>query len=271
MIHISEKEFKLLSDFIHVNYGIHMKEEKQTLLMGRLNKVLYELEFDNFTDYYKYLVADHTGKAVEVLIDKITTNHTFFMRESDHFMFFKDHVLPYLKVTVKNKDLRVWCAASSTGEEPYTLAMLISDFFDTEYSQWDTKLLATDLSPAALEVAKRGEYSVNRIAELPQHWKTKYFESVDKHTMVVKNQIRDEVIYRQLNLVDPCFPFKKKFHVIFCRNVMIYFDSQTKDELVRKMYDLLEHGGYLFVGHSESINRDISAFKYIRPAVYQKL
>lgn len=271
MIHITDKEFRLLSEFIHVNYGIHMKEEKQTLLMGRLNKVLYELGFNTFTEYYHYLVNDKSGKAVEVLIDKITTNHTFFMRESDHFMFFKDHVLPYLKSTVRNKDLRIWCAASSTGEEPYTLAMIIADFFDADYDYWDTKLLATDLSLGALEVARKGIYSKQRLEDIPQHWKTKYFDPVDTENMMIKNRLKDEVIYRQLNLVDPMFPFKKKFHVIFCRNVMIYFDTKTKDELIRKMYDSLENGGYLFVGHSESINRDATAFKYIRPAVYRKI
>ncbi len=271
MINITDKEFNLLTEFIKKNYGIHLKKEKQTLVTGRLHKVLTELGFDNFTDYYKYLNTDTTGEALAVLIDKITTNHTFFMREADHFVFFKDHVLPYLKSTIKNHDLRVWCAASSTGEEPYTLAMTIADFFEGDFTTWDHKILASDLSQVALDSAKKGVYGIERIRELPLSWKSKYFTKFDAENMVVKDKIKQEVIYRRFNLVDEVFPFKKKFHVIFCRNVMIYFDVNTKETLINKMYDLLEVGGYLFIGHSESLNRETTAFKYIRPAVYRKI
>lgn len=271
MINITDKEFNLLSEFIQNNYGIHLKKEKQTLVTGRLHKVLNELGFDNFTDYYRYLNTDKTGEAVAVLVDKITTNHTFFMREADHFIFFRDQVLPYLKSSIKNNDLRVWCAASSTGEEPYTLAMTIADFFEGDFTAWDTKVLATDLSQVALDSAKKGVYGIDRIQELPLSWKSKYFTKYDAENMIVKDKIKQEVIYRRFNLVDEVFPFKKKFHVIFCRNVMIYFDVKTKETLINKMYDLLEVGGYLFIGHSESLNRDTTAFKYIRPAVYRKI
>lgn len=271
MISISDKEFTLLSEFIQKNYGIHLKKEKQTLLTGRLHKVLSELGFNNFTDYYNYLITDKSGKAIAELVDKITTNHTFFMREPDHFVYFRDQVLPYLKSTIKGNDLRIWCAASSTGEEPYTLAMIIKDFFERDLMDWDTKLLATDISQVALETAKKGIYPNERTLDLPNIWKTKYFNKIDANNMVVKEQIKNEVIYRRFNLVDDVFPFRKKFHVIFCRNVMIYFDNKTKETLVNKMYDLLEDGGYLFIGHSESLNRETTLFKYIRPAVYRKI
>lgn len=271
MISISDKEFTLLSEFIQKNYGIHLKKEKQTLLTGRLHKVLSELGFNNFTDYYNYLITDKSGKAIAEFVDKITTNHTFFMREPDHFVYFRDQVLPYLKSTVKGNDLRIWCAASSTGEEPYTLAMIIKDFFERDFMAWDTKLLATDISQAALETAKKGIYPNERTIDLPNIWKTKYFNKIDANNMVVKEQIKNEVIYRRFNLVDDVFPFRKKFHVIFCRNVMIYFDNKTKETLINKMYDLLEDGGYLFIGHSESLNRETTPFKYIRPAVYRKI
>ncbi len=271
MISISDKEFRLLSEFIQKNYGIHLKKEKQTLLTGRLHKVLSELGFNNFTDYYNYLITDKSGKAIAEFVDKITTNHTFFMREPDHFVYFRDQVLPYLKSTIKGNDLRIWCAASSTGEEPYTLAMIIKDFFERDFMAWDTKLLATDISQAALETAKKGIYPNERTIDLPNIWKTKYFNKIDANNMVVKEQIKNEVIYRRFNLVDDVFPFRKKFHVIFCRNVMIYFDNKTKETLINKMYDLLEDGGYLFIGHSESLNRETTPFKYIRPAVYRKI
>ena len=270
MVAITEKEFKQLSDYIKYNYGIHLKKEKMTLVTGRLHNVLQQAGFNNFTDYFNHVISDKSGSAVVTLIDKITTNHTFFMREADHFYYFRDKVLPFLSNSIKDKDLRIWCAACSTGEESYTLAMLIDEFFGKEKSYWDTKVLATDISEKVLETAKKGIYSNERIAPLPAHWKKSYFVKCNEENSVLTDKIRNEVIYRKFNLTDPVFPFKKRFHTIFCRNVMIYFDSRTKTELISKFYDSLEYGGYLFIGHSESINRDTTRFKYIMPAVYRK-
>ncbi|MCX7921990.1 MAG: protein-glutamate O-methyltransferase CheR [Clostridia bacterium] len=267
---ITEKEFKLLSEFIKENYGIHLKQEKQSLLTGRLYNVLVQNNFKNFSEYYEYIVSDKTGDAVVTLIDKITTNHTFFMREAQHFYYFRDKVLPYLSNTVKDRDLRIWSAACSTGEEPYTLAMILDQFFGKEKLCWDTKVLATDISNKVLEIAKKGVYSDEKIAPLPSHWKTNYFKKYDDDNSVLVDKIRNEVIYRKFNLMEKAFPFKRRFHVIFCRNVMIYFDNKTKEELVDKLYEMTEYGGYLFIGHSESINRDITGFRYIMPSVYRK-
>lgn len=271
MLKITENEFKLLTELIKKNYGIHLKKEKETLIIGRLHKVLSELGFTTFTEYYKYLVSDKTGHALEVLIDKISTNHTFFMREPEHFYFFRDHLLPYFKSVIKDRDFRLWCAASSTGEEPYTLAMILTDYFEKIVPTWDTKLLATDISQSALSTAKSGIYSKERLEDLPAMWKNKYFLKKDNQNLIITEKIKREVIYRRFNLIDDVFPFKKRFHVIFCRNVMIYFDAATKEQLVNKLYDQLEEGGYLFIGHSESINREASNFKYIKPAVYRKV
>lgn len=271
MIPISDKEFNQLATFIHNNYGIHLKKEKQTLITGRLHKVLSELGLKSFSEYYEYLVKDKTGVALAVLVDKITTNHTFFMREAEHFAYFRDQVLPFWKANIKNHDLRVWCAASSTGEEPYTLAMILSDFFESQKNLWDTKVLATDISQSALTTAKAGIYSNDRLAEIPAFWKSKYFVKHDQLNMRVTESLKHQVLYRTFNLIDEVYPFKKKMHVIFCRNVMIYFDQKTKEVLIDKLYDLLEPGGFLFIGHSESLNREKTAFKYIRPAVYRKI
>lgn len=270
MLPITDKEFDRLSDFIKSHYGIHLKREKKTLMIGRLHKVLIARGVSDFTAYYEKLIKDETGRMVGELVDRISTNHTFFMRESDHFDFFKTAVLPPLKEGLKHRDLRVWCAASSTGEEPYTLAMIIKDVFENEAGSWDTKLLATDISTSALETAKAGIYELERIAPLPSIWKKRYFKSVDKSKVVVTDDIKRNVLFRKLNLMDHPYPFKKKLHVIFCRNVMIYFDQHTKDQLIKAFYNALEDGGYLFIGHSESINRTNNPFKYIRPSVYQK-
>jgi chemotaxis protein methyltransferase CheR len=270
MVTITKKEFKLLADFIRSNYGIRLKEEKQALVTGRLHNVLIQNNLKNFSEYYDYIVSDKTGKAIITLIDKITTNHTFFMRESDHFFYFRDKVLPYLKNTIKDNDLRIWSAGCSTGEEPYTIAMIIDEFFGKEKMWWDTKVLATDISSKVLEEAIKGIYNNEEIATLPSGWKLNYFKKLNDEKSILVDKIRNEVIYRKFNLMQETFPFKKKFHVIFCRNVMIYFDAPTKCELVNKFYDLTEHGGYLFIGHSEALNRNEAKYKYIMPAVYRK-
>jgi chemotaxis protein methyltransferase CheR len=271
MVRISQKEFYELTRYIKDNFGIHLKEEKKTLVLGRLQNELKKKGFNNFTDYLDYVRTDKTGGASVILIDKISTNHTFFMREPEHFNFFKNTVLPYLKKTVTDHDLRVWCAASSSGEEAYTLAMLIDEIYGLEKNQWDTKILATDISENILEIAKKGIYSKDQIEVLPVKWKTNYFREYGKDQVVIKDLIKQEVIFRRFNLIDKHFPFKRRFHTIFCRNVMIYFDNPTKIELVNKFYEQLEYGGYLFIGHSESLNKEMTKLKYIMPSVYQKI
>lgn len=270
MIKINEKEFKQIADYIKENYGIQLKEEKMALVNGRLQGLLNQHNFKSFTEYFSYVMADKTGDAVISLINKITTNHTFFMREPEHFNYFRDKVLPYLSQTVTDRDLRVWSAGCSTGEEPYTLAMIIDEFFGAEKRNWDSKILATDISLRALEDAKKGVYSNKDIAPMPPMWKQNYFTKYDAESSVVSDNIKAEVIYRRFNLMSQTFTFKKKFHTIFCRNVMIYFNNETKHEVVNRFYDATEKGGYLFIGHAESLNRELTKFKFIMPAVYRK-
>jgi len=269
VLNITYKEFKLLAEYIEKNYGIHLRDEKQSLVAGRLHNVLSQMGFTSFKDYYDYLINDKSGQAGIVLVNKITTNHTYFMREVDHFYYFRDKVLPYLVGTVKDKDLRIWSAACSTGEEPYTLAMIVDEFLDKDKMFWDSKILATDISNNVLEIAGKGIYNNEKIQPLPIQWKTKYFKRYDDEYWIVDERIKAEIIFRKFNLMD-MLPFKKKFHVIFCRNVMIYFDQKTKEALINRLYDALDYGGYLFIGHSESINRESSRFKYVCPAVYRK-
>ena len=271
MIKITEEEFLRLSAYIKANYGINLKKEKEMLVMGRLQNVLIENGFKSFTDYYQYIRSDKTGKAVNELINKITTNHTFFMREADHFCYFRDYVLPYLSRAVRDKDLRIWSAGCSSGEEPYTLAMLMEEYFDKEKVWWDTKILATDLSSKALSKAILGIYKKEALDSLPPNWRLNYFKKSDNENSEIVDKIKKEVIFRKFNLMEETFPFKKKFHVIFCRNVMIYFDEETKMELVNKFYEYMEHGGYLFIGHSESLVRGKTKFRYLMPAVYRKI
>lgn len=271
MLTITDKEFKQLVEFIKKNYGINLREEKRNLLISRLHNELLQHGFTNFSEYYEYINSDRTGGAVTTLINKITTNHTFFMREEDHFHYFKQEVLPYFYNTIKDRDLRIWSAGCSSGEEPYTLVMIIDEFFGKEKSLWDTKILATDISTKVLEKAKKGVYSQENVEALPTAWKFNYFNKMNDKNFVVADGIKNEVIYRKFNLMDTSFPFKRKFHVIFCRNVMIYFDAETKKKLINKYYDSLEYGGYLFIGHSESISQEELKYAYVMPSVYRKM
>lgn len=271
LITINQKEFNQLTAFIKANYGIHLKAEKEALVMGRLQNVLIQNGIKSFTEYYEYLITDKTGIAVSTLLDKITTNHTFFMREAEHFNYFRDVALPYLEKKVMDRDLRIWCAGCSSGEEPYTLAMILDEYCEKNKLYWDKKILATDISNKVLEEAKKGEYTNKEVETLPAKWKISYINRKDTEYSVFCDKIRNEVLFRKFNLMETVFPFKKKFHVIFCRNVMIYFDERTRTNLVNKFCNLLEPGGYLFIGHSEALNREKTSLKYIMPAVYRKI
>lgn len=271
MITITQKEFGLLTAFIKTNYGIYLKSEKETLVIGRLQNVLIQNGFTSFSQYYDYLMADKSGMAVSTLLDKITTNHTFFMREAEHFIYFKETVLPYLERVVTDRDLRIWCAGCSSGEEPYTLAMILDEYFDKNRLYWDKKVLATDISSKVLEEAVKGIYKSKEMEVLPSIWKLNYITKINEENSELKDNIKNEVIFRKFNLMEGVFPFRKKFHVIFCRNVMIYFDDKTRYNLVQKFYNLLEPGGYLFIGHSEALNRETTNLKYVMPAVYRKI
>lgn len=270
MISINDGDFKNLTQFIKNNYGINLTQ-KRTLIEGRLSNIIIEKGFDSFSDYLNYVFNDKTGEEIVVLINKLTTNHTYFMRESKHFDYVRDTVMPYLAKTVKDRDLRVWSAGCSTGEEPYTLEMIMQDFFGPGLRTWDTQILATDISNRALEIARRGIYSEAAVNEMPSMWRLNYFEKCgDGEGFRVKDSIKSNIIFRTFNLMRADFPFRKKFHVIFCRNVMIYFDQPTKDALINRFYDFTEPGGYLFIGHSESVNREATRYKYIMPAVYRR-
>lgn len=267
---MTEKEFRKFVEFIKNGYGVNLSQKK-TLMVGRLQNFLEQNGFQSFSDYYDYVVGDKSGNASGILINKLTTNHTFFLREAQHFEYLKNTVLPYLSFSeARKKDLRIWSAGCSSGEEPYTLAMLLDEYFGLEKESWDTKILATDISTKVLQHAAEGIYNREEISVLPDKWIKKYFDGVDHESSRVRECIRKEVIYRKFNLMEEVLPFKKKFHVIFCRNVMIYFDAPTKNALVERFYDMTEPGGYLFIGHSESLSREDTRYKYILPAIYRK-
>jgi len=269
MIKLKDSEFRELTGYMKANYGINLMEKK-LLIEGRLSNMITEKGFSNFSDYLKSVFKDTSGNEISVLINKLTTNHTYFMREFEHFDYFRDTIMPYLESSAKIKDLRIWSAGCSSGEEPYTLAMLIADYFGNQSSMWNTKILATDISEKVLQIAEEGIYTQEAVNTIPKYWRLKYFNKIEEDNYQISSTIKNEIIYRKFNLMTEVFPFKKKFHVIFCRNVMIYFEPKTKMELIKKFYDMTEIGGYLFLGHSESVNKNDTNYKYIMPAVYRK-
>ena len=272
-ISITDKEFELMRSLIYDNFGINLTYEKKNLIVSRLQKLLRIENFNTFQDYYDYIVSDKSGKALVELADMISTNHTFFNRENAHFDFLIKKVLPEIVTQLKERQdykLRIWCAASSTGEEPYMLAMLLQEFLGKDYCMWDTGVLATDISRYAIKTARAGLYDEKQINLLPEGLRKKYFKNIGNTQWAVTEKLKKEVTFRFFNLVNQQFPFKKPFHIIFCRNVMIYFDKPTCNALINKMYQFTESGGYLFVGHSETLDRERFRYKYILPAVYKK-
>ncbi|MEE0861406.1 MAG: protein-glutamate O-methyltransferase CheR [Lachnospiraceae bacterium] len=266
---ITEKEFVRIVNYVKKNFGIELIQKK-TLITGRLDNYLSRNGYDSYTQLMDCVERNPNGDEARDLIDNLTTNHTYFMREVEHFHFLKEVVLPEVKKSLSTtKDLRTWCAAASTGEEPYTLAMIMKDFFSLEDGKWDTTVLATDISTKVLEFASKGKYLKEQIEPLPDTWKRRFFKSLNSEECVVTEDLKKEVIFRKFNLMDP-LPFKQKLHIVFIRNVMIYFDEETKIDLVNRIYDMLVPGGYMFIGTTEAIDKSRTKFQFVRPSVYRK-
>ena len=268
-ISITDSEFLQLVDLMKSRYGINLSQ-KRNLIVGRLQNHLHRSHYTSFSDFFEDVEADKTGEMVNLLLNKLTTNHTYFMREMEHFNYFRDTVIPHIMSTEKTKDMRVWSAGCSSGEEPYMIAMILADYFGVNKKGWDTKILATDISDRVLSMAADGKYMTEGLSVLPEEWRKKYFTKVDEDYEQIATSLRNEITFRKFNLMTKVFPFKKQFHIIWCRNVMIYFDVPTKIALVDRFYEYTMPGGYLFIGHSESLSRSETKYKYIAPAIYRK-
>ncbi len=273
LIDITDDEFKHISQLVYEKFGIHLTEKKRVLVRGRLNKLLRQMGYKNFEEYYNAILEDPSGAGLLELVDRISTNHTYFYREKDHFDFLEKRVLPDIARQLdeqRSKDLRLWCAGCATGEEAYTLAIVLAEFFGPHYFSEGPPILATDISRTALEKAMLGAYGKERIDQIPKGLLHKYFVPNDMGGYTVKDVLKKLVLFKRLNFKRETFPFRKKFHTVFCRNVMIYFDQPTKEALVNKFGGVLNEGGYLFIGHSETLGRDNVNFQYVQPAVYVK-
>lgn len=249
------------------NYGIDLSNKKQ-LISSRLSNALKQRGYTDFRSFLQHLFTTKDSADLELVLNKLTTNYTFFLREKDHFTYFYDRILPELERRhQKDRVLSIWSAGCSSGEEPYTLSIYLKEYFGPNASRWDTRVLATDISQQAMQKAQAGIY--NLPADIPSTWLGRYF--VPEQTAgqyAVSQQIRENVIFRTFNLMEPIH-FRLKFDVIFCRNVMIYFNQETRDALVRRFHGALNPGGYLLVSHSESLSQN-PLFQAVAPSVYRK-
>jgi chemotaxis protein methyltransferase CheR len=266
---LTQTEFTAIADIVRQQCGINLARKKD-LVESRLCGLLSRDGYRNFGEYLNRIREDRNGEEMTNLLNLVTTNHTFFFRESRHFEYFEKEVLPWLYANVPSRDLRIWSAGCSTGEEAYSLAMVIDGFFSNKPDRWDTQILGTDISTRALRQAQDGYYSEQSVQQIPADLIRRYFQRAGGDRYRVSERIRDQVIFRRFNLMADSFPFRKKFHVIFCRNVMIYFDQKTKNQLIDRFYDITVPGGYLFIGHSEALQRDETMYRYVMPAVYRK-
>lgn len=266
---ITEQEFQRVAAYVKEKAGINLNEKK-VLVQGRLDSYMHRKGYSSYDAFMDRVERFPTGPEAEDLMNALTTNHTYFWREYEQFIFLKQEVFPELKAnTERTKDWHIWCAASSTGEEPYTLAMLCKDFLGLEQSEWDTTILATDIDTKVLEKAVRGVYAKNSVEQLPHNYVRRFFKPINQEEYQVREELKKEVMFRQLNLMNQ-LPFKKPLHVVFIRNVMIYFDEPTKERLLSNIYEKMAPGGYLFIGSTESMSQSNTKFRYVRPSIYRK-
>lgn len=263
---ITDQDFHRMVNFVRSTYGIDLHQKRQ-LITSRLSNTIRARGFPDFKSYVDYLMTQGTSEDINELLGKLTTNYTYFMRETESFDFFKSTILPEIsRKHQRDKNLAIWSAACSSGEEPYNVSMYIMDYFGSQATLWDTRMLATDLSLDALTKAQRAMYELPD--SIPAKWKHEYFVPVGGGKYTVAPKIKKNVIFRQFNLMDP-IQFKRKFDVIFCRNVMIYFDVPTKKALVERMYNATVPGGYLIISLSENLPPD-TLYKRVSTSIFQK-
>ncbi len=261
---LTEEEFKKFSQLIYEESGIFLKETKLTLLSNRLRKRLQKLKLGEFSEYYNYLQklsGENKRQEYEELIDVVSTNETYFFRNERHFDAFQNHCLPDIAAKKGRKKLRIWSAACSTGEEPYTIAICIKEKMNLFYG-WDIKIIATDIAPTVLDFARIGEYSGRRIEKVPRPLLEKYFtkKSSDSEVLVINKDVKSLVDFSYLNFFKS--PFPTDIDIVFCRNVMIYFDKLHQKKLIAEFFKIINSGGYLFIGHSETLHSISDDFIY---------
>jgi chemotaxis protein methyltransferase CheR len=266
---LSDAEFNQLRTMVHDRTGISLSQAKRELVYGRLVRRLRALKLETFGEYISLVENAHPDEMQE-FINAITTNLTSFYREPHHFEFLAETVIPQLvRSNAATRRIRIWCSASSTGEEPYTIAMTLRET-ESLWAGYDVKVLATDLDTNCVVHAKRGVYTLDRVRDLPRDVTHRWFtECADGKTVQVKPELRSLVRFGPLNLME-AWPIRGPLDVIFCRNVVIYFDKDAQRRLFDRMADLQREDGHLFLGHSETLFKVSTRYELIGRTVYRR-
>ncbi|HON77710.1 MAG TPA: protein-glutamate O-methyltransferase CheR [Spirochaetota bacterium] len=268
---LTDKDFNLFREVIYRESGINLSPMKKALVQSRLMRRMRELQIRNFNEYYDYLNDNYEEERIH-LINCITTNKTDFFREAGHFDYMKNEVLPKY-VNENKKTIRIWSAGCSTGEEPYTIAISLLEYFKDKTLP-DIKILATDIDTKVLETAMEGVYKEETVKVVDREVLRRYaLKGVGSNAGFyrMKDSVKKLIHYRRLNLLDDTFPLKNKFDIIFCRNVVIYFDRNSQVKLFKQFYNYLNNDGYLFIGHSETLTSVSNLFHFRGRSVYGKV
>lgn len=273
---MNAKTFQLFSEYIQEELGIKMHQNKQVMLQARLMKRLRTLGIGSYEDYYDFLFSDDGhDQELPYFVHQVTTNKTDFFREPAHFQYMVENALPTL-LTENNyswrNPLRIWSSACSTGEEPYTLAMVMADYAELQ-QQVNFNVLATDISPTVLQTAVQGIYESSKIDPVPHHIRRKYLlRSKDKNKDLIRivPELRAKVSFQWVNLKERSSNIDKLMDIIFCRNVIIYFSRETQELVIRNLCNKLRAGGYLFMGHSETLSGFSLPLTQVATTIYRK-
>jgi len=268
IIELSDKQYLKFKDLIYTEIGITLSDAKKALVNSRLQKRLRLLNLNSYEKYFDYLIQNFESEKIN-FINSLTTNKTDFFRESYHFEFLKEIVFPKWEKSNKN-EFRIWSAGCSTGMEPYSIAITVQEYFFNK-KQPNIKILATDIDTNVLDIAKEGIFKLEDIKNINVEVLKKYFyrgNGDNKGTFKVKSNLKKMISFRKLNLVDDIFPMKKKFDIIFCRNVAIYFNTETQQKIFKHFENFVDADSYLFIGHSENLSRLKSNFCLINKTVY---
>ena len=266
---LNSDTFHRFRALVYRESGIHLTDHKRVMFASRLQKRLRELGLTSFEDYYTLLVEASGADELTVMLDCISTNQTEFFREPRHFAFLRDHVLPKM---AENKVVRIWSAACSSGEEPYSIAITLADAIGS-LSTWHCRILASDISTRMLAKAAAGVYTSERVRPLGQDLVRRHFlrgTNVQADVVKVKPHLAEMIVFRRINLIEDRYPIKALLDVIFCRNVMIYFDQTTQAGVLMRLSQYLKPGGYLFVGHAEALPGITQELQYVAPTIYRK-
>lgn len=270
-IKMTDEEFKKFSSFITTNFGIKLPEIKKVMLQSRLQKRLQKLNITSFKKYFDYLFSKGNEQEIINMIDVVSTNKTDFFREPQHFTFLNDEILPEL--VRKKKEIKIWAAGCSSGEESYTLAIVLAEFLKN-YKNITYSIFASDISLDILQKAANAIYKEEKVTEMPIEIKKKYLlKSKDrtKPTVRIIPELRRKVNFERINLMEEKYNVNTIFDIIFCRNVLIYFDRTNQEKIINKLCENLIVGGYFFIGHSESLLKMDLPLRQIKPTIFQKI